>query len=54
MDNNNNNNNNNEFLGGVLFIKTICKLCVTLTEKYYSTMDRYICRIFSKSLLCVK
>ena len=39
---------NNEFLGGALLIKTIRKLCVTATEKYYSTTYRYICPIFHK------
>ena len=52
--NNNNNNNNNKFLGGVLFIKTMCKLFVTVTEKYYSTADRYICPIFLQTSHCVK
>ena len=43
-----------KLLGGVLFIELICKLCVTLTEKYYSTTDRYICPIFLQTLCCVK
>ena len=39
---------------GVLFIKAKRKLCVTSTEKYSSTMDRYICPTFLQTSPCVK
>ena len=42
-----------DFSGGVLFIKAIRKMGVTSTEKYSSSMDRYICPIFLQTLCCV-
>ena len=41
-------------MGWVLFIKAIRKLCVTSTEKYFSTMDRNIDLIFLQTSPCVK